>query len=483
LNEEAGEAPPAPPERVCSAAGTHRAGPRSRSRSTGSSTLVGVLAVAIAMVACSGMVGGTLALFDGEATSSSTFTDAYLATPTGMTVTPSGNTFNLAWTSDSVDSGANTNTVTWVDNAGNSSCIGAAYANPTTFTGSTTSGTSAPTGSDGDVMCYQLASTFGTSWSLPSSDVSTAQGQLGFAATALALGGTTAGRVQSGDTLALTFNQPAGPALTTALTTTTNGTKTLAVSKLPFAVANGDSIVVTSGAHTQTFAAKAAAAVGATSISLTTATANFAYPIGSTVVDSSAHIPVCVFSVGTVSTTIVVGDTASCASTTDANTFGVITIPTQLTFTTGTSPANFSTSTYSVTGNTLTITLAGSTSVANLTSSSATATYTPSGGVTRLTSAAGTVSLCTGDAVLTTALATSPNTTALTVPALADPIAAGSVTVTSGAHTQTFTASAAAAGASSITVSSVAANFAYPVGSLVAAPALTQCDPTTSTDF
>ena len=62
----------------------------------------------------------------------------------------------------------------------------------------------------------------------------------------------------------------------------------LPVTALNGNVASGDSIVVTSGSHTQTFTATAAAFFGATSISVTSATPNFAYPTSSTVIDSSA---------------------------------------------------------------------------------------------------------------------------------------------------------------------------------------------------
>jgi len=85
-----------------------------------------------------------------------------------------------------------------------------------------------------------------------------------------------------------TFTEPGAQAqLTTALVSGTAYT-TLAVSALSAAVASGDSILLTSGTDTQTFTASAAAAVGATSISVDSLAANFAYPVGTLVQDTTA---------------------------------------------------------------------------------------------------------------------------------------------------------------------------------------------------
>jgi hypothetical protein len=83
------------------------------------------------------------------------------------------------------------------------------------------------------------------------------------------------------------FTEPgAQTQLTTALASGTAYT-TLSVQALDQAVGNGDSILLTSGANTQTYTASAAAAVGATSISVTSLAANFSYPIGTTVQDTT----------------------------------------------------------------------------------------------------------------------------------------------------------------------------------------------------
>ncbi|HVC87419.1 MAG TPA: hypothetical protein VNC40_08340 [Gaiellaceae bacterium] len=82
------------------------------------------------------------------------------------------------------------------------------------------------------------------------------------------------------------FNFPvslASATLTTALVSG-NAVTSLAVTAIAgIAVQTGDSIIVTSGANTQTFVASAPAALGATSISVTSQNANFSYPIGSLV--------------------------------------------------------------------------------------------------------------------------------------------------------------------------------------------------------
>jgi hypothetical protein len=63
----------------------------------------------------------------------------------------------------------------------------------------------------------------------------------------------------------------------------------LPVTALNGNVTSGDAIVITSGSHTQTFAASATVGFGATSIPITSATPNFAYPTTSTVTDTTTQ--------------------------------------------------------------------------------------------------------------------------------------------------------------------------------------------------
>lgn len=77
------------------------------------------------------------------------------------------------------------------------------------------------------------------------------------------------------------------PCAVTQLTsaTGTSAITSIAVQALAVAVTSGDSIKLVSGANNQTFTASAGASVGATSISVTSATPGFNYPIGTTVTD------------------------------------------------------------------------------------------------------------------------------------------------------------------------------------------------------
>lgn len=79
------------------------------------------------------------------------------------------------------------------------------------------------------------------------------------------------------------------------------------------------------------------------------------------------------------------------------------------------------------------------------------------------------VNVPTSVATLSSALTTGGPITTLAVTALTSTVPAGPVTVTSGSNSQTFTTTGAAAGATSLTVSSVTPTFAFPIGSTVSA--------------
>ena len=104
---------------------------------------------------------------------------------------------------------------------------------------------------------------------------------------------TTAGqalyaKVQSGTALTFTRLQIGGGELSTQLTTAlVSGTAytSLVVDALPVAVTSGDTIQIGSGSTTQSVTASAAAAIGATTISVNSFTANAAYAVGSNVID------------------------------------------------------------------------------------------------------------------------------------------------------------------------------------------------------
>ncbi len=83
-------------------------------------------------------------------------------------------------------------------------------------------------------------------------------------------------------------------------------------------------------------------------------------------------------------------------------------------------------------------------------------------------------------ATLSSALSTGGPITSLPVIQLANGIASGTITITSGVNTQNWTTSGASAGDTSISVTSQTPNFAYPIGSAITGtaaysiPALTQ---------
>jgi hypothetical protein len=70
---------------------------------------------------------------------------------------------------------------------------------------------------------------------------------------------------------------------------TSSAIASLPVTALEGTIASGDHITVTYGPHTQTFVASGVTSGGATSIGVTSQTPNFAYPIGSSVVDVDSN--------------------------------------------------------------------------------------------------------------------------------------------------------------------------------------------------
>jgi hypothetical protein len=83
--------------------------------------------------------------------------------------------------------------------------------------------------------------------------------------------------------------------------------------------------------------------------------------------------------------------------------------------------------------------------------------------------ASSTFALAPTVASLSTALSTGAAITSLPINALNATLASGTVIVSSGTNTQTFTTTGAAVGATTISVTSATPNFAYPVGSAISA--------------
>jgi hypothetical protein len=79
------------------------------------------------------------------------------------------------------------------------------------------------------------------------------------------------------------------PDLTTALSATL-ATTALHFTAILNAIGSGDTIQVVDGANTQTFVTTAAAAVGATTVNVTSKVAGFAYPVGTDINDNTSGL-------------------------------------------------------------------------------------------------------------------------------------------------------------------------------------------------
>ena len=230
-----------------------------------------------------------------------------------------------------------------------------------------------------------------------------------------------------------------------------SGTVTsLPITPLEGTVTNGDSLVLSFGTHTQTFTASGATAGGATSIGVASLAANFAYPIGTIVTDTSSNTSASNTDCWDAKTTV--GGTAGATFGTNLNfnpTTGNPFCGTALIFVQETTGGNH----YCWLGK---------------------------GSSPEAASGACTAPISVN---LSSALTTGGPITSLPVTALNGNVISGdSVLVTSGTNTQTFVASATAYfGATAIAVTSQTPNFAYPTTSTVTnTSALSSLNPDTT---
>jgi len=226
---------------------------------------------------------------------------------------------------------------------------------------------------------------------------------------------------------------PVEATIGTALTTG-GAITSLPVTALEGTVTSGDQIVVSNGSHTQTFVANGATGGGSTSITVTSQTPNFAYPIGSSVIDTSANT------------------TAS-----NTNCYDVKTVTAGTAGATKGTDLNFN----PITGN-------------PFCSTALIFVQEQTGGLNYCWHGNGALAasgLCNApiSVTLTTGLTNAVAVTSLAVAALNGNVLSGDqILVTSGSHTQTFVATANVPfGGTSIPVTSLAANFSYPIGSAV----------------
>jgi hypothetical protein len=214
------------------------------------------------------------------------------------------------------------------------------------------------------------------------------------------------------------------------------GVSSLTVTALEGTVTSGDQIVVSYGGHSQTFVANSGTSGGGTSIGVTAQNANFSYPVGSSVTDTSAN-----------------------TSPSNTNCYDTKTTTPGAPGATQGTDLNFN----PVTGNPLCGTL-----LVYVQEVTAGKSYCWLGKGSSPEAASG---LCTApiSVNLSSGLSTGGPITSLPVTALNGNVASGdSIVVTSGTHTQTFTATANAAfDATAIAVSSATPNFAYPTSAIV----------------
>ena len=168
----------------------------------------GALAVVAAVALGAGFGGGTSASLAGETDNpGSLWAFTALYAPTGLAAAPSGHDVSLGWSAGTNGSGYS---VLGVANGSSSNCSSASFATIGSASGLTYTDTGRYT-PQGTYFCYQVKTSY-SSWTSVNSNP-TAAAQIGVVvASVVALNGGTAGRLDTGDKITVTFNQ----AITTA---------------------------------------------------------------------------------------------------------------------------------------------------------------------------------------------------------------------------------------------------------------------------
>jgi hypothetical protein len=171
-----------------------------------------VVLTAAGLLLSNGVVGTTFALFNAETTNAnSTFAGGWVGAPSAATATATGYDVALAWTVGT-HGPVTGQQIFGVDNTTNPSCSGAAYSllttTPATLAAATATYTDpsrATVANNGNWYCYEVVSKSATSWTAP---FDLAALQLGLVTTAVQITNSgVASRIQSGDSIKLTFNQ------------------------------------------------------------------------------------------------------------------------------------------------------------------------------------------------------------------------------------------------------------------------------------
>jgi len=186
-----------------------------------------VAAAAVALVLLAG-TATAIAAFTKTASASQTVSSRNLGPPTGLTGITSGHNLNVSWTAGTNGSGY---AIAAAANGTSSNCTAASFAALTTTAGTTITDTGRFT-PQGTFECYRVTTTFGT-WSSQTGNPTVAV-RLGVVAQSVAItNGGTAGRLDAGDKLAITYNQAittaSGPVAGNNICTNTGGTVMLGV--------------------------------------------------------------------------------------------------------------------------------------------------------------------------------------------------------------------------------------------------------------
>jgi hypothetical protein len=198
-------------------------------------SLQAAAALAAAALVTFAAAGGTAASFNARtANPAATYALTALYAPTSLTATTAGAGVNLSWTA-----GANGNgySILGVANGTSSNCAAATTASLGTSVGTTYADSSRST-PQGTWFCYEVKTKY-SAWTSVASNPRVAA-QIGVVvSTIVAANGGTAGKLDTGDTITATFNQPittaSGPSGTNSVcaiggativigTTTTSGT-------------------------------------------------------------------------------------------------------------------------------------------------------------------------------------------------------------------------------------------------------------------
>jgi hypothetical protein len=161
---------------------------------------------ATALVLSTGVVGSTVAVFNGETqNASSTFAGGWIDPPSTFTATATGYDVSLGWT-PGTHGPVTGQQLNGVNNGTSSNCAGAGYSAASTLSSAAATFTDSNRGStiNGNWFCYQLLSTSATVWTAQA----TQSLQVGLATTGISLANVgTNNSVNAGDTITLTFNQ------------------------------------------------------------------------------------------------------------------------------------------------------------------------------------------------------------------------------------------------------------------------------------